>query len=279
VLALELHGALKIFLLLIPGYSIFHLFIDLIPAKNPIKLHNGEETFNDGQQLVRIIKFKRFGNLFFKAAQLYDNQSFKEAGQLFERTLTKIEHEDVFRLAISAYLHSADYEKALEIHKTFATKAELNSNDLSIAGLLKSKLKMYQESLQDYDLALYKNPQSSLALNNRGFTYNLLEKYEKAIEDFNYAIELEPLFAYAYNNRGLAKIKTGQVEAGLEDIFYSFHLDPQNAYAYRNLGIYHLDRKEFDKALNNFNRAKELDHETVDIESLIEEAKNHIPQV
>ena len=139
--------------------------------------------------------------------------------------------ENIFRLAVSAYLQDNNYKQAKELSDTFSLTGKMNSDDISNIALSCSRLGLHDEAMEHYDKALQKlTPGNKYALNNKGYTLNLINKFGEAVSFFDRAIELDRDFAYSYNNRGLSKIKLGRLEEVLQDINRSFELDPNNSY-------------------------------------------------
>lgn len=258
----------------------FDFFANIIPKKNPIELHDGTVTYNDGQLILDLLNYKKLPPEYEEGINLYKEKKYVEAGEIFKMLLEKNHKQDyLYRLAISAYLGAHDYQNAKLVNEQFEEKnnnANFNTNDYNRSGLLKSYLKDFNEGLKDYDKSLEFNPDNCLTINNRGYTYNLMGEYEKAIADFDKAIELEPEHAYPYNNRGLAKIKLGKTEEGLKDIEKSMSLDKDNSYAHMNLGIYYFDIGNYSKALEKFNLALELDKNTYEIKERILEVQKKL---
>lgn len=269
----DLHGFLKLFLIVFLGSAFLDLLINLIPNKTPIKLYDGSITYNDGYNLKQLFYYKRLPKAYAEAADLYTEQKFADAAVLFEKLLSDTKDENVHRLAISAYLQDKNYHKAKELSDAFASTGEMNSDDLSNIALSYSQLGFHDKALEFYNKSLQLNPDNKYSLNNKGYTLNLMNKFDEAISLFDRAIDLDKDFAYSYNNRGLGKIKLGRTEEGLQDINYAFQLDPNNSYGYRNLGIYYFDKGEFDEALRLFTKAKELDGTTHMINELLSDAK------
>jgi tetratricopeptide (TPR) repeat protein len=273
----DLHGFLKLFLIVFLGSSIFDLFINLTPIERPVKLYDGTFTHNDGYNLKRLFYYKRFTKEYTKATELYNEQRYSEAAILFNKILSKgLKDENIYRLAISSYLRDKNYEKSKELSDEFIQLGKINSDDLSNAGLSYTLLGLHEKALDLYDKSLEQNPGNKYSLNNKGYTLNLLNRYEEAIPFFDKAIEFDKDFAYPYNNRGLSKIKIGKQEEGLKDINYSLELDKDNSYGYRNLGISYFDEGEYNKALQLFTKAKELDSSTHLIDEFITETKKHL---
>ena len=272
--AFDLHGFLKLFLIVFIGSALLDLLINLIPNPTPIELYNGNIAYNDGYSLKRLFYSRRFPKEYLEAIDRYHEQHYADAAVLTEKALSYGSgDENIYRLAISAYSLDKNYQKVKELSEVFLLTGKMNSDDLANMALSYSKLGFYDEAIEIYDKSLQQNPGNKYALNNKGYTLNLLKKYEEAIPIFNTAIELDTNFAYSYNNRGLAKIKLGLTEEGLQDIHRSFELDGNNSYCYMNLGIYHFDNREFDEALRLFLKALELDATTHGIDQLINDTR------
>lgn len=268
--AYDLHGFLKLILIIFLGSSVFDLFANLTPMAVPIKLYDGSLTYNDGYQLKQLFYYKIFPKEYEQAIELYNQEKFAEAANSFNDILNKgLKDEYIYRLTISSFLQVKNYEKAKVLCDEFIMQGTMTSDDFANTGISYSQLDQHNKAIEFYDKSLELNPNNTYSLNNKGFTLNLLNKFNDAIPLFDKAIELDKTFAYSYNNRGLSKIKIGRVEEGLEDINYSLKLDENNSYGYRNLGIYHLDKGEYTKALALFIKAKELDSTTHMIDELI----------
>jgi tetratricopeptide (TPR) repeat protein len=275
--AYDLHGFLKLFLIVFLGSSFFDLLVNLIPNPNPITLYDGTIAYNDGYSLKLLFYYKRLPKEYSQAVDLYNDQRYSDAAILFEKVLSDRRHDgNIYGLAISSYLQDKNYRKAKELSDAFALTGKMNSDDLSNMALSYSELGLNDEAIEFYNKSLQQDPDNKYSLNNKGYTLNLMNKFEEAIPFFDRSIELDKDFAYSYNNRGLAKIKLEQLEEGLRDIQRSLELDSNNSYGYRNLGIYHLAKGEFDDALKLFVKAAELDDATPMIENLINEAKQQI---
>ncbi|WP_064967866.1 tetratricopeptide repeat protein [Tenacibaculum ovolyticum] len=256
--------------------SLYDFFINIVPSRESITLDNGSITHNDGQQLKLLFNYRTFYTDYKIAVDYYNNKDFVKASTYFKKIIeSNIDYDYVYRLAISSFIQTTDYETAELLNTAFEAKHKkiFNSNDFTNSGLIKSRLENHQEAIIDYTKSLEIDSNNTYSLNNRGYTYNLIGEYERAILDFNKAIKLEPNFAYAFNNLGLAKIKLGDIEDGLKNIEKSMNLDPNNSYAYMNLGIYHFDKKNYKEALVNYNKALELDKETFLIDKRIKEVK------
>jgi tetratricopeptide (TPR) repeat protein len=266
----DLHGSIKLVLVIFLGSSIFDLYANLIPMSKPIKLYDGSETYNDGYSLKLLFSYRQFPKQYLQAMELYEKQHYAEAAMSFDNILTNgLRDENIYRFGVSSYLQIKNYAKAKELTDDFIQDGKMTTDDFGNAGLAYSQLGLHDKALEFYGKSLQLNPNNKYSLNNMGYTLNLLARYEEAITMFDRAIEMDRNFAYSYNNRGLSKIKTGYVDEGLKDIYYSLDLDKNNSYGYRNLGIYYFDKGQYTEALAQFEKAKELDDTTHLINELI----------
>lgn len=273
----DLHGFLKLFLIVFLFSAFFDLIINLIPNKNPIYLYAGAVAYNDGYRLKQLFYYKRLPEEYSKAVKLYNEKKFADSAIIFESLITDgATDENIYRLTISAFLHNKNYSKVKDLSETFALTNKMNSDDLSNLALAYSYLGLCEESIELYNKSLELNPENIYSLNNKGYTLNLMKRYEEAIPYFSKAIDIDKDFTYSYSNRGLSKIKIGQAGDGLQDITHSLRLDSDNSYAYMHMGIYYFEKGEFDKALQEFIRAKELDNSTHMIDNFIIDTKSKI---
>lgn len=270
----EMHGFLKLFLIVFLGSAVFDLILNLIPSKTPIALHNGKITYSDGFTLKLLFNYLRFSKTYEEAVSSYSQKQYQEAASLFHYMVNNgLRDENTYRATISSYLHTNDYEKARQVYQKLMMHHNLMDDDWYNLAICYTKLELPEKGIESYNKALALNPNHASSLNNKGYALILQHRFEEAIPLFNKVIELDSSFAYAYNNRGFCKIKSGNLEDGLVDITHSLEIDPENSYGHRNLGVYHLHKGDYSDALRLFNKAKDLDAETDSIDLLIEEAK------
>ena len=257
----------------------YDFFANIVPSNKPIELQDGSSVYNDGRQILDLLKLKKIHKDYNLGVELYNNKEYKLAALSFEKAFNKGFQEDtIYKLLVSSYIEIKDYTNATRVDNLYSSKFKetFNSIDYINSGLLKSLSGNFDNAIKDYNNAIKFDPENSIALNNRGYTYNVMEDYEKAIIDFNKAISLEESFAYALNNRGFAKIKLGLKTDGLADLKKSMALDGINSYCYLNFGIYHYDNKEYQKALDYFKKAEELDNKTFRLANYLQDVNEKL---
>ena len=146
---------------------------------------------------------------------------------------------------------------------------------LSNLGYLLTELERYADALPILDQSIAINPNLPYAYNNRGFAKYKLGDYEGAIVDFNKSIELKNDYKYwpPYNRANALKALKRYDEA-LEDFNLAIAYKADYAAAYNDRGeTYELmgDRK---RAIQDFEKALELEPENEAAKANVERMKN-----
>ncbi len=113
--------------------------------------------------------------------------------------------------------------------------------------------------LNNYSLALKKQPKSVSTLIKRGDLYFKLHEFDMAISDYSEAIKLDPHADMAYFGRGLALGRSGYIHKGIQDLTVYIKRHPKDSHAYTKRGVRHLWLKEFSKAEQDLSKAIALD--------------------
>lgn len=250
-----------------------YFFVNIVPSSRKYKLHNGVTFENDGKQIIRLLKQRKFPPNYIHALAHYNEKKFTEASALLDDiVMTQTYGHEVWSAMLSIHLSAKEYEKALLVHEFLKAYFTLNSNDYSDLGLLKARLGLQQESLIAMDKSLSLSPQNFYALNNKGLFLTEWGNYEEAIPYLDRAISINSKSAPIFTSRAQAKLKTGDIENGLADIYRSLEIDPNNANTYVLLGTYCLETGNKKEALENFIKAKNLGDHSVNINELIKMA-------
>jgi tetratricopeptide (TPR) repeat protein len=276
--ALRLHTLIIIAAFIFFCTALIYALVSLVPQRRPIPWLGAYTLYNDGSHIAALLRKRAYYSAWREAQDRLHEGKYLEAGAVAETILARhTKDKDVYRLAIASYYAVYDFEKVYRMVKAFEEHLTLEADDLITAGSIKGQLGHYDECLMDFDEALMQDENNYLAWANRGYTLNVMERYEEAIEDFNAAIELKPDFAYSHSNRGLAWLKLGMNDEGLRDLHHALELNAADSFANRNLGIYYFDCGDFPKALELFEKARELGEHTHMVDEYIERARAMLP--
>jgi tetratricopeptide (TPR) repeat protein len=281
VYSFDLNGFLKLFTLLFFLSAIFDLR-NIYPNEKPILLYDGTFSYNDGQQIKRLLKFKNDKENLIIAYRFYENKNYNKAIELFEGLNPDYINNAILNVIINSYLSVKRYVDVKEFYTKLMDLPmwqTINSNCFSDIGVVEANLNENELALGYFNKSLDLDNNNVYSLSNRGYTYNLFENYTNALTDFNKAIEINPEFAYAYSNRAFSKIKLGLYNDAITDIDKAISIDAKDAYAYRNLGIYYLETKDYSKAIEQLQKAFELDPDTHKITHYMKIAREKLNDV
>ena len=126
----------------------------------------------------------------------------------------------------------------------------------TIEAFLAGSTSKYDEAIRHYDEAIALHPEFAQSYHERGVAYSNKEDFERAVEDLTKAIELNPDFILSYTERGFNRIRTGDYDGAISDYNWAIKHDELNkARAYCNLGDVYRRKGDFDRALEKCNKA------------------------
>ncbi len=88
----------------------------------------------------------------------------------------------------------------------------------------------YNKIIKDYDKTIKLNSSFPFAYYNKAYVQCRLREYENALENFSIALEKQPDMAEAYFNRGLAKIYLDDIDGAAKDLSKAGELGINDAY-------------------------------------------------
>jgi len=224
----------------------------------------------------------------------YENGSYGEAVLNYDAALQcDPEFWEGYANRANAYYELNELYRALDDLEYLERKIPDSSSVYFGLGLVKTKMRKYDEALEAFDKALLLDSANAEILVNRGTVYYYKEQFEEALIDLDSAIMVDPDEANAYNAKALLRADQGNYEEALtlvnraleietyqpyflnnrgyirmelddpeavEDINKSIVLDPQNGWAYRNKALWYMNQERYDQAIALLDRAEKLDN-------------------
>jgi tetratricopeptide (TPR) repeat protein len=109
-------------------------------------------------------------------------------------------------------------------------------------------MELYNEAIQDLDIALTLDPDNYSIHANRGQVHRLLKEYNKALEDYTSAINCGGhKLPGAYNNRAFCYAKLEQYEEAIDDYSKAIECDPKNTHALYNRGLSYIKLENYER--------------------------------
>ncbi|MES2732260.1 MAG: tetratricopeptide repeat protein [Bacteroidota bacterium] len=166
----NLHEYFKLFILVFTAASFFSFLHNIIPDNKHFLAHDGNNAYNDGSLLKSLLKYKGISPTFRQGIELFNAKKYKEAVKMFSKIASNDrEVADAYRFIILSFIYLNKLTKALQYHELLRTTGELNAEDCSNGGLIKSRLALHQEAIDEYSQCLSINPTHIHCLNNRGY--------------------------------------------------------------------------------------------------------------
>jgi uncharacterized protein (TIGR02145 family) len=158
--------------------------------------------------------------------------------------------DDAYANRGKTYLFKEDDDKAIA---DFNQAILLNPNNAT-ANLFKPR--NLDDEIAEYTEAIRLNPKDVDAYIDRGSTYFEKKDYDRAIQDYSQAIRLDPENDNApYLMRGRLYAHKGDFDKAIADANKVIRLDPENWDAYHCRGSAYLGKKDYDKAIADFEKA------------------------
>jgi len=176
-----------------------------------------------------------------------------------------------YNQSIEAY-NKKDYAKCIE-HCTNSLKYNAkNGEAYCMIGNGYKEQKKHQDAILNYGKAIELNNKNALFYAARAWVYNDIHDHKNRLIDIKKAAELNPKNAEYQFHCGKFKQEASQEEfkTALDNYNNAIKLNPKYTEAYMERGAYYMTFQQFDKALPDLKKAKELG---ADVAHLIEAAE------
>ncbi|MBT0666543.1 tetratricopeptide repeat protein [Geobacter pelophilus] len=171
------------------------------------------------------------------------------------------EFPDAYHNRGNAYAAKGEYDRALVDYNMAIKLKPADPVIYNSRGLLFAGRGEFNHALADYGKSIALQPDYMEAYNNRGLAYAGMGEFSLAVDDYDRASALNPSDASIHINRGIAFAAMGRSD--LAENEYSFVIKQKptpelTANAHSNRGILRFNRKEYDRALEDFTSAVTL---------------------
>lgn len=135
-----------------------------------------------------------------------------------------------------------------------ASESELESRADQLRGQ-----KLYLDSIDYYEAALAKSPNSAKLFNKIGISELQMQRYREAKKSFERAVKADHELADAYNNLGVVYYEERKYGPAIKQYGHAIDIDNNSSSFYSNLGAAYFAKRDFDKAAVSYQHALELD--------------------
>uniref|UniRef100_A0A4W5M2Y3 Tetratricopeptide repeat domain 6 n=1 Tax=Hucho hucho TaxID=62062 RepID=A0A4W5M2Y3_9TELE len=182
-------------------------------------------------------------------------ESFRKALILLSPNETNLynvsEAAEVFYLTGLCYMALA---LLLQAFDAFSNAVKINPDYADAyhqRGLCRMRLQQ-SKSVQDFNRALFINPNLFQVYLSRAAFYGAKGRYSKAILNCNEAIKIQPKSVRVYLYRGALKFYLKVYKGAVEDLTMALRIDKTCSFAHYNRGVCYQQLKEYELALRDY---------------------------
>lgn len=259
--------------------TVWDFFVNIIPSRYPVQLHDGTTTYNDGAQLVRLWQEQNMPDVYFEGLKAKAAEDFAKASACFEETIQLIgPKKAVKEQLLSSLIASGQHEEALSFFIQQYGNKKLSPTQHLLLGDLYMNIQQYENALRAYSAYLYIVYRDDLVICKKGLALFYLGEFNLAITEFDIALRIneEQVLAYAYRGRAYLALRLWRKAE--ENIEKAKELKPDLPEAHLFMGMYQEEMKEYSLALESYARAKELGVDYHGIDFLIASVQQSIPE-
>jgi tetratricopeptide (TPR) repeat protein len=162
------------------------------------------------------------------------------------------------------YYFNGNFKEALRTLNQLPSKLYgKNPGLLNLLADCHINLKEYLKAIENYSKILTYNPEYTIIYYERAHTFLELENYKAAASDFAAFTIHYPNNKNAAENLAYCLVMDNQIDAGIK---YLENFEPKDTTTYIYIGNYYSDfKKNHKKAIENYNKALELDPTNTDV--------------
>ena len=187
------------------------------------------------------------------------SESLKKAIREYEAVVRIDPSDSSSLLSLSnLYRYDGNTEKAIETLKKYLEMVPSSEAGLANLAQIHSDQGKFKEAIDVYKKALEVNPESPRILEQLAYTYEQSKDYKNAIETYQKALKADEDSLDLRKGLAQTLLEDGQQDQAEKEYLRILEADPDEGIAYLRLGQIYRKRQDFDKALENFNKANSI---------------------
>lgn len=254
--------------------TIWDFFVNIIPSRQAIVLHDGSSTYNDGAQIMRLWQEQNMPDVYFEGLKANAAGEYERAALLYEEAIKLVGPKKMLKEnRLSSLISAKQFQTALDFFIEQYDTQRLPVGQYQLLGDLYMKVQSYENALQAYTAYLYVVFQDADVICKKGLALLYLGEAHLAIEEFNIALRINTQHALAYIYRGRAYLALRLWRKAEEDLEQAKQLKLDLPELYLFEGMYQEEMGEYSSALTAYEKAKELGIDYHGIDFLIASAQ------
>jgi len=171
------------------------------------------------------------------------------------------ENEEAMYNLACTYSDMGEYLKSYELFKTIINKNPKNINAFNNLALMYARQGKYNDALYIYEKGIEHNPDAALLYNNRGNIYFEIGNYVEALKNFKKASDLDPIYSERLYHLGISNYlkEEAVIDDAIKNLEQLAKKNMHKAKDIHDLGVAYMERRMYDKAIESFNKAINID--------------------
>jgi tetratricopeptide (TPR) repeat protein len=171
------------------------------------------------------------------------------------------ENEEAMYNLACTYSDMGEYLKSYELFKTIINKNPKNINAFNNLALMYARQGKYNDALYIYEKGIEHNPDAALLYNNRGNIYFEIGNYVEALKNFKKASDLDPIYSERLYHLGISNYlkEESVIDDAIKNLEQLAKKNMHKAKDIHDLGVAYMERRMYDKAIESFNKAINID--------------------
>jgi protein O-mannosyl-transferase len=158
-------------------------------------------------------------------------------------------------LASFAYEPAGMYDQAIEQYNLALRLGRFNPEAHNNLGINYARKGWFDKAIEEYLLALSQKPDYVNAHYNLGVAYDAKELRDNAMEQYRIVLKHDPYYSSAYANLGSDYFAAGEADKAIEAYKAAVGLKPDFPEVYFNLGIVYMSKGQVDEAIRQYGTA------------------------
>ncbi|MEM9919822.1 MAG: tetratricopeptide repeat protein [Bacteroidota bacterium] len=246
-------------------------FVNIIPFSSSITMHDGSATYNDGYQLIQLIARRNLSPAYLKLEQKFLEGQYEEVIEEGSGMLSDGAKEPIiYTLIVRSLIEEKRLNDALDLYREIKQQFELNDEDYFLIGCIYNQQEKFEEALKYFEHYFYKNFQDARVLNEMGYAKIYLERYPEALRDLKAAHQYAPDLEAPLLNLALLHLRNDYLEAAAKFLRLAAQRNTESPLLAYYCGMLYEKRRDYDKAVEYYRKAKSLNLEKHGLDYKIE---------
>ena len=242
--------------------AIFDFFVNMYPRDLPMVLEDGSEVYNDGRQLLELLKKSNLPEDYYEALEYSKLEQFDLAVPKLQSLINEDKRSKFyFEALMDIFLIQQKIPVFLETFGTYISRFNPGEKYVGKWAEIKIKLHEYDEVVSELTRIIYNGNRYYQLLFQRGKALIELGEYRDALIDFHALTLKDEIDALALANRAYCQHKLEFFDEAKEDILVAIGKNKKENPEIFFLGGLIMQDHMPDQALKFYRKAKSLGYE------------------